>query len=38
MREFSYPDKFIQHGSVQELEDLYGVSEEKILDKLKIKL
>ena len=38
MREFSYPDKYIQHGSVQELEDLYGVSEEKILDKLKIKL
>ncbi len=27
---FGYPDEFIKHGSVEEIEDKYGLSEEKI--------
>lgn len=27
---YAYPDKFIQHGSVAELEKIYGLNEEKI--------
>ena len=27
---YAYPDKFIQHGSVAELEKIYGLDEEKI--------
>ena len=30
IRVFSYPDKFIEHGSVDELEKIYGLDEENI--------
>ena len=30
IRAFSYPDKFIEHGSVDELEKIYGLDEENI--------
>lgn len=29
---FGYPDKFIEHGKVEELEKLYGLNKESILD------
>lgn len=35
---FAYPDKFIQHGSVQELEEIYGLDEENIIDNIKNKI
>ncbi len=35
---FAYPDKFIQHGSVQELEKIYGLDEENIIDDIKNKI
>ena len=31
---FAYPDKFIEHGLIEELEDKYGLSVEKITEKL----
>ena len=31
---FAYPDKFVEHGLPEELEDKYGISERKIVDKL----
>ena len=30
LQTYSYPDKFIEHGSVEELEKLYGLDEENI--------
>lgn len=35
---FAYPDKFIQHGLVQELEEIYGLDEENIIDNIKNKI
>lgn len=35
---FAYPDKFIQHGSVQELERIYGLDEENIIANIKNKI
>lgn len=35
---FAYPDKFIQHGSVQELEEMYGVDEKNIFANIKNKI
>ena len=32
IKSFGYPDKFIQHGSVQELEKIYGLDVDKILN------
>lgn len=32
---FAYPDKFIQHGSVQELEEIYGLDEKSIINRIK---
>ena len=32
---FAYPDKFIEHGSVEELEHLYGQDVEAILKHIK---
>lgn len=32
---FAYPDKFIQHGSVQELEEIYGLDEKSIITKIR---
>ena len=32
---FAYPDKFIKHGSVPELEEKYGLSKEAIYKKIK---
>ncbi len=32
VKAFGYPDDFIQHGSVQELEDLYNLTPNKIAD------
>lgn len=30
MKNYAYPDKYIQHGSVEELEKIYGLDEETI--------
>ena len=30
IKSFGYPDKFIKHGSVQELEEIYGLDEKNI--------
>ena len=30
LKSYAYPDKYIQHGSVEELEKIYGVDEETI--------
>ena len=35
---FAYPDKFIQHGSVHELEEIYGLDEENIIANIKNKI
>lgn len=35
---FAYPDKFIQHGSVQELEEIYDLDEKSIITKIKSKI
>ena len=32
IKNYAYPDKFIEHGSVEELEKIYGVDEEKIFE------
>ena len=32
---YSYPDKFIQHGTVDELEKIYGLDENKIIENIK---
>ena len=34
IKSYGYPDEFIQHGTVKELEDLYGLSEEEILEEI----
>ncbi len=31
MKSYAYPDEYIQHGSVEELEKIYGVDEETIV-------
>lgn len=36
MKFYGYPDKYIQHGTVAELEKIYGLDEEKILNDIKI--
>jgi len=35
---FAYPDKFIQHGSVQELEEIYCLDEKSIITKIRSKI
>lgn len=35
IQSYAYPDKFIKHGSVEELEDLYNQDAQYIFDKLK---
>ncbi len=35
---FAYPDKFIQHGSVHELEEIYGLDEVNIIATIKNKI
>ena len=30
-KSYSYPDKFIEHGSVSELEDRYGFNNDEIV-------
>ncbi len=34
-KSYSYPDKFIEHGSVSELEDRYGFNNEDIIEYIK---
>lgn len=34
IKTYSYPDKFIQHGTVDELEEIYRLDEQKILEEL----
>ncbi len=31
MKHYAYPDEYIEHGSVEELEEIYGVDEERII-------
>ena len=31
MQSYAYPDKFIEHGKVNELEEIYGLQEENII-------
>ena len=33
MLKFGYPDEFVKHGSVQELEKIYGLDKENIAKK-----
>ncbi len=35
IKNYAYPDKYIQHGSVEELEKIYGLDEESIVRDLK---
>lgn len=35
MKTFSYPDEYITHGSVDELEKIYGLEEDQIIEELK---
>lgn len=35
---FAYPDKFIQHGSVQKLEEIYDLDEKSIITKIRSKI
>ena len=32
VKAYAYPDKFIQHGSVDELEKIYGLDEDSIIE------
>ena len=32
IKTYAYPDKYIQHGSVDELEKIYGMDEQKIIE------
>ena len=34
-KSYCYPDKFIEHGSVDELENRYGFSNEEIINYIK---
>ena len=34
IKTFAYPDKFIQHGSVDELEKIYGLDKNSILKEI----
>ena len=34
IKSYAYPDKFIQHGSVEELEKIYHLDEESILKEI----
>lgn len=38
MKNYAYPDRYIQHGSVEELEKIYGVDEETIVREINNKL
>lgn len=38
VKSYGYPDKFIQHGTVEELEDIYGLSVDKIIKDIKEKM
>ena len=31
---FAYPDEFIKHGKVEELEEIYGLDEKNIINKI----
>ena len=35
-KNYAYPDKYIQHGSVEELEKIYGLDEESIQKDIEI--
>ena len=35
IKTYAYPDKYIQHGSVDELEKIYGLDEQKIIKDIK---
>ena len=35
IKSFAYPDKFIEHGSINELENEYGMNEESIIQTIK---
>ena len=35
IKTYAYPDKYIQHGSVDELEKIYGLDEQKIIEDIK---
>lgn len=35
MKHYAYPDQYIEHGSVEELEEIYGVNEEAIIRNFK---
>lgn len=35
IQKYAYPDKFIKHGGVEELEKIYGLDEEEILEKIR---
>ncbi len=34
-KSFAYPDEFIKQGSIKELEELYGITEENIINNIK---
>ena len=36
IKTYAYPDEYIRHGSVEELEKIYGLDEQKIIDDYKI--
>lgn len=38
IKSYAYPDKYIEHGSVEELEQLYGVDEETIKNDIEKRL
>ena len=35
IQKYAYPDEFIKHGGVEELEKIYGLDEEEILEKIR---
>lgn len=35
IQKYAYPDEFIKHGGVEELEKIYGLDEEEIFEKIK---
>ena len=34
VKNYAYPDKFIKHGDIKELEKIYGLNEEKIINEI----
>ena len=35
IKSYAYPDEFIKHGGVEELEKIYGVDEQSIIEDIK---